>query len=126
MQMNYRELTREELRDMKRLATNMCANFDREQGCLILDGKCYMSYGVAFTCSAICEYYRRAVLPLNLQLKALFSGENIAEHIKSCAVCGKELYAVGNRAKYCKSCARRVHRRQKNESDRKRRPRTDK
>ncbi|MCL2154008.1 MAG: hypothetical protein FWH57_13855, partial [Oscillospiraceae bacterium] len=60
------------------------------------------------------------------RLVALFSGENIVEHIKSCAVCGKELYSAGNRAKYCGDCARRVHRRQKNESDRKRRSKTDK
>ena len=89
MQMNFRELTREELRDMKRLAADMCANYDREHGCLLLEGKCYMFYGVAFTCSALCKYYRRAVMPLNPQLLALFSGENIVEHIKRCAVCGK-------------------------------------
>jgi hypothetical protein len=126
MQVNFRELTREELRDMKRLAADECANYDRQYGCLLLDGKCYMFYGVAFTCSALCKYYRRAVMPLNPRLVALFNGENIAEHIKCCAVCGKELYSTGNRAKYCEPCGRRVHRRQKNESDRKRRSKTDK
>ena len=126
METNIRELTREELRDMKRLAADMCANYDRVYGCILLDGKCYMCYGVAHVCSALCKYYRRAVLPLNPQLEALFSGENTADHIKRCANCGKELYAAGNRAKYCQTCARRVHRRQKTESDRKRRSRTDK
>ena len=121
MLVNFKELTHEELRDIKWLAANMCANFDREYGCLLLEGKCYMLYGVAYTCSALCKYYRHDVLPLNPRLEALFNGENIAECIKSCAICGNELYAVGNRAKYCNSCARRVHRRQKNESDRKRR-----
>jgi len=121
MKMNLRELTREELRDVKRLATEICANFDREYGCLLLEGKCYMFYGVAYTCSALCKYYRRAVLPTNSRLEALFNGENIADHTKRCTVCGKELYSTGNRAKYCKPCAHRVHRRQKTESDRKRR-----
>ena len=122
----FRELTREELRDMKRLAVDMCANYDREYGCLLLDSKCYMTYGVAYTNSALCKYYRQCVLPLNPRLEALFNGENIVEHIKKCAICGKDLFAAGNRAKYCEPCARRVHRQQKNESDRKRRSRTDK
>jgi len=126
MQANFRELDREELRDIKRLAASECANYDREHGCLLLDGKCYMSYGVAFTCSALCKYYRKAVLPLDPKLEALLKGENVADYIRRCAVCGKELYSSGNRAKYCGTCARRVHRRQKNESDRKRRSKTDK
>jgi len=126
MQTNFRELTREELREIRKLATDMCANFDRDYGCLLLDGKCYMFYGVAYTCSGLCKYFRNAVLPLEPRLEALFNGENIAEYIKTCAVCGKELFAGGNRAKYCEPCARRVHRRQKNESDRKRRSKTDK
>jgi len=126
MQANFRELTREELRDIKRLAADKCANFDHEYGCLLMEGKCYMLYGVAFTCSALCKYYRCAVMPLNPRLEALFNGDNIVEHIKLCEVCGKELYSTGNRAKYCEPCGRRVHRRQKNESDRKRRSKTDK
>ena len=126
MQMNYRELTREELRCIRRLAADMCANFDRQYGCLLLEDRCYMFYGAAYTCSALCRYYRNAVLPTDPKLEALLGGENIAEHIKRCAVCGKELYSTGNRAKYCGLCARRVHRRQKNESDRKRRSNTDK
>jgi hypothetical protein len=124
--MNFRELTRAELRDVKRLAADMCVNFDREYGCLLLGDKCYMMYGVAYTCSALCKYFRKAVLPLDPRLEALFKGENITEHIKRCVVCGVELFMAGNKAKYCKPCAHRIHRRQKNESDRKRRSKTDK
>ena len=126
MQLNFRELTHAEQREVRRLAANMCANYDREHGCLLLDGRCYMFYGAAYTNSALCKFFRKAVLPLDPQLEAVFNGENTAEHIKRCAVCGKELYAAGNRAKYCVFCARRVHRRQKNECDRKRRHKTDK
>ena len=121
MQKYFRELTREELRSTKRLAADMCANHDHQYGCILLGEKCYMFYGVVYTCSAPCKYFKRAVLPLDPQLEALFNGENVAEQIKQCAVCGRDLFASGNRAKYCKKCARRVHRRQKNESDRKRR-----
>ncbi|ERJ00644.1 hypothetical protein HMPREF0262_00595 [Clostridium sp. ATCC 29733] len=42
------------------------------------------------------------------------------EH-KRCAVCGQPFLPGSNRAKYCKSCAAIVHRRQKTASDRKRR-----
>ena len=121
-----RELTRAELRDTRRLATEMCANYDHEYGCLLLDGRCYMHYGIAYTNSGLCKYFRDAVLPLNPQLEAVFNGENIADQIKHCEICGDELFSVGNKAKYCKPCAYRIHRRQKNESDRKRRSRTDK
>lgn len=123
---SIRELTRAELRDIRRLAAGMCANYDKDYGCLLLDGRCYMHYGVAYTNSGLCKYFRRAVLPLNPQLEAMFNGENIAEQIKRCEICGGELFAAGNRARYCKPCARRVHRRQKNESDRRRRSGTDK
>lgn len=123
---SFRELTRAELRDMKRLATEMCANYDRDYGCLLLDGRCYMHYGVAYTNSALCKYFRNAVLLLNPGLEAVFNGENIAEHIKHCEICGDEMFASGNKSKYCKPCAHRIHRRQKNESDRKRRSQTDK
>jgi rRNA maturation endonuclease Nob1 len=64
-------------------------------------------------------------LPLNLRLEALFNGRNIRD-IKQCEVCGSVLHLGGNKTKYCKPCALRVHRRQKNKSDRKRRSRTDK
>ena len=94
--------------------------------CMLLDGDCYMNYGVAYTCSALCNYFKKAVLPLDPQLEVLFTGGDISGHIKKCAICGKKLFAGGNRAKYCEPCARRVHRRQKNESDRKRRSNTDK
>jgi len=126
MKMNYRELTRNELHDMRKLATDMCANYDREYGCLLLNDQCYMLYGVAFTNSAMCKYYRNAVLPLNPKLDALFSGANIAEHMKRCAVCGKDIFSLGNRAKYCKPCAYKIHRRQKTESEQKRRLDVDK
>ena len=123
---SFRELTRDELRDVRRLAAGMCANFDRQYGCLLLNGKCYMFYGVAYTCSALCKYFREAVLPLDPKLEALFSGGNIMKQIKRCSVCGKEIYAGSNRAKYCDPCARRMHRRQKTESERKRRLGVDK
>ena len=37
-----RELTREEKAAIRRLVISMCANYDRECGCLPLDCECYM------------------------------------------------------------------------------------
>ena len=37
-----RELTREEKRAIRKLVFSLCANYDREYGCLPLDGPCYM------------------------------------------------------------------------------------
>ena len=102
---NFRELTREELREMKRLAADMCANFDREYGCLLLDGKCYMFYGVAYTCSALCKYYRKAILPLNPKLEALFNGQFTDDAVKECAVCGTAYYPSG-RSRFCSDLCR--------------------
>ena len=123
---NIRELTRAELRDIKKLVVDRCANYDRDYGCLPLDGQCYMFYGVGYTNTGMCKYFRNAVLPLNPQLEAVLNGNYIADNVKKCCICGTGLYAVGNRAKYCESCACRVHRKQKNVSDRKRRFGADK
>ena len=58
-----RELTREEKAAIRRLVISMCANYDRECGCLPLDCECYM-LGKCWT-GAYCRYFREAVLPLD-------------------------------------------------------------
>ena len=37
-----RELTREEKAAIRKLVTRLCANYDRDMGCVALDGSCYM------------------------------------------------------------------------------------
>jgi len=112
---SIRELTRGELRDIRRLAADMCANYDSEYGCLLLDGKCYMFYGVAYNNSALCKYFRKAVLPLEPKLEAIFDGGGnngdspgstaIYDTPKKCAVCGKPFYPSG-RGRYCSEVCR--------------------
>lgn len=63
-----RELTREEKAAIRRLVISMCANYDRECGCLPLDCECYM-LGKCWT-GAYCRYFREAVLPLDPALEA--------------------------------------------------------
>ena len=43
MSNNYRELTGREKQRMKKLVTSLCANYDKEYGCLPLDCDCPMS-----------------------------------------------------------------------------------
>lgn len=61
--------------------------------------------------------FRCAVLPLDglLETALLFRNE-----LKRCVICGQPFLPGSNRAKYCKLCAKKVHRRQKTASDRKR------
>ena len=124
--MKNRELTEKEKQEIRRLVKTTCANYDQKYGCLPLDGNCYMIYGYGYTNTAMCKYFKKSILPLNPELEAALEGENITERTKKCEVCGKEFYAAGNKSKYCQYCARRVHRRQKNESDRKKKVQTDK
>ena len=51
-----RELTRDERKGIRKLVTEMCANYDREYGCLPLDCECYM-LGKCWT-GAYCHYFR--------------------------------------------------------------------
>ena len=62
-------------------------------------------------------------MPQDKALEAeIFSRDNV----KRCAKCGAAFVPHSNRAKYCGLCAAKVHREQKNASDRKRRGRADK
>lgn len=62
MTKSYRELTGKEKRQIKKLVVSKCANYDKEYGCLPLDCECYM-FGVCYSCSGLCSYFRKAVLP---------------------------------------------------------------
>ena len=80
--------------------------------------------GDAHTCpqaisfSVCCKWFRWSVLPQAGTLEAeIFRGKDL----KCCEVCGGVFVPKSNRAKYCPGCAARVHRRQKTESERKRR-----
>ena len=81
-----RELTREEKAAIRRLVISMCANYDRECGCLPLDCECYM-LGKCWT-GAYCRYFREAVLPLDPALEAALLTEGPPPVFKPCPVCG--------------------------------------
>ena len=105
------------------------ASLIRRECCCFEDGNCVvLDDGDTCTCpqtvsfSVCCKWFRWAVLPLYGTLEAeIFRDKDL----KRCAVCGSVFVPKSNRAKYCPGCAARVHRRQKTESERKRRSAVD-
>jgi len=71
-----RELTREEKAAIRKLVTRLCANYDRDMGCLPLDCPCYM-LEKCWT-GALCRYFREAVLPNDPVLEASLAAEGPA------------------------------------------------
>ena len=54
-----RELTREEKAAIRKLVTRLCANYDRDVGCLPLDCPCYMLE--KYWTGALCRYFRECL-----------------------------------------------------------------
>ena len=107
--MQLRELTGTERRQIRNLVKTMCANYDNDYGCLLLDGDCYMFYGTAYTNSALCKWFRNAVMPLEPVLERIFTG-SIAPDTKPCAVCGGA-FPVNGRQTCCSDKCRKISRR---------------
>ena len=100
MSNNYRELTGREKQRIKKLVTSLCANYDKEYGCLPLDCDCPM-LGICFTNSALCRYFRKSVLPEDAGLEAVFT-QTPTTH---CKQCGKPFPTDGKRVHCSKRCA---------------------
>lgn len=107
MTKTYRELTGKEKRQIKKLVISKCANYDKEYGCLPLDCNCYM-FGICFTNSALCRYFRKSVLPEDAGLEAVFT-QIPTTH---CKQCGKPFPTDGKRVYCSKRCAEEDRRKQ--------------
>ena len=114
-----RELTREGKRAIRKLVFALCANYDREYGCLPLDGPCYM-LGKCWT-GAYCRYFREAVLPLDPVLAASICEEGPAPGTRLCAVCGSPFLPEGRQAYCSEACKAEGNRRKSRERRRKKR-----
>lgn len=114
-------MTAAQRRRANALIRKTCCNYDGGN-CLLLDDgeECVCPQTLSY--SVCCKWFRWAVLP---QDKALEAEIFRSASVKRCAECGAAFVPRSNRAKYCPECAARVHRRQKNASDRKRRRETD-
>ena len=106
-----------------RKLTHECCNYC-DGNCLLLDDgeECVCVQSISY--SLLCRWFRAAVLPLDGALYAEIIQSR--DSVKRCAVCGAAFVSGSNRAKYCDTCKKRIHRQQKNASDRKRRWKTDK
>ena len=117
-----RELTHEEKTAIRRLVTSLCANYDREYGCLPLDCPCYM-LGKCWT-GAYCRYFLEAVLPNDPVLETALTHEGPAPETRPCPVCGRPFLPDG-RTRYCSpACAGAAHRQQQRAHMRKKRGRS--
>ena len=111
VRMNYQQY-----RAARRLV-HSCCNYDYGN-CLLLDNgeECVCPQSITY--SLICKWFRAAVLPLDCVLYAALFPQG---GMKVCAECQHLFRSVSNRAKYCPTCAAKVHRRQKAASERRRR-----
>ena len=107
MSNNYRELTGREKQRIKKLVTSLCANYDKEYGCLPLDCDCPM-LGICFTNSALCRYFRKSVLPGDAGLEAVFTQISTTH----CKQCGKPFPTDGKRVYCSQRCAEEARRKQ--------------
>ena len=107
MSINYRELTGREKQRIKKLVISLCANYDKEYGCLPLDCDCPM-LGICFTNSALCRYFRKSVLPEDAGLEAVFT-QTPTTH---CKQCGKPFPTDGKRVYCSQRCAEEARRKQ--------------
>lgn len=114
-----RELSRDERKGIRKLVTEMCANYDREYGCLPLDCECYM-LGKYWT-GAYCRYFREAVLPLDPVLMASICEDGLAPDTRLCAVCGRPFLPEGRQAYCSDACKVEGNRRRSRERMRKKR-----
>ena len=96
-----RELTIQERCSIRKLVTGRCANYDSEYGCLPLECECPM-LGSCYTNSAMCRYFREAVLPNDPELESALE----ALPTKRCQRCGKP-FPVSGRRVYCSSVLNR-------------------
>lgn len=110
------ELTPSQRRRCNRLIKKLCANYDGGNCLLLDDGEpCACPQTIFY--SLLCWYFRNAVLPADKELYA----DIFKQRTYHCTECGAAFVPKSNRQKYCPACSKKVHRRQKNESERKRR-----
>lgn len=102
-----RELTSKEKRFIKKLVARLCANYDSEYGCLPLDCDCPM-FGICYTNSAMCRYFRESVLPNDPELQASLE----SQPIRTCQYCGQKFPADGKRVYCSQQCAEAARRQQ--------------
>ena len=106
-------------RKAKQLIRSECCNYDAAYGeCFLLDDGCGCVCPQIISSQILCRWFNHAVLPMDSSLYA----ELIRDPSRrKWEICEAALIPGANSAKYCPECRKRVHRKQKTESERKRR-----
>jgi hypothetical protein len=113
------EITPEQKKKVKQLIRKECCNFDTELGeCMVLGDGYGCRCPQMISDYILCRWFNHAVLPLE---PFLYAGVLTDHGNKKCVVCGMQFLPRSNSTKYCPVCRRKVHRKQKTESERKRR-----
>ena len=117
-------LTASQRKRIRSLIRKECCNYDAEHGeCLLLNDGCGCTCPQMISYQILCRWFNHAVLPADETLYAEIVRD---PNRRRCASCGAAFLPGSNRAKYCPVCRRKVHRKQKTESERKRRAAVDK
>lgn len=106
------------------LIRNLCCNYERSTGgCLLLDAGEVVKCPQMMTQALVCRYFRDVLLEDRdgKALKDSIFGTGKIGTTRTCKVCGKLFKAVGNRAKYCARCSKKVERERAAERKRKQR-----
>lgn len=97
-----------------------CCNYDNGKCIVLEDGdECVCVQSISY--SLMCKWFINSVLPVDKTLYA----EIMGHETKHCVVCGTLFAPCSNRAKYCGTCARKVHRQQKNDSSKRKQSNAD-
>ena len=81
--MAERELNRSERATIRKLVTELCANYDsQDKICLPLDSPCYMLN--KWWTGAYCRYFEKAVLPVDAALESAITGEDTSMKYALC------------------------------------------
>ena len=116
-----KEFNNEQRRKIKQLICRCCANYFNGTCCLLDDGDNCPCIQLISN-HIMCNYFKKAVLPLDAVLERSLLGYKSKE---VCELCKKPIVRINNRQKYCSECAKMRHQIQKAESQRKIRKKVD-
>jgi hypothetical protein len=112
-------MTPAQQRDARKIIRRLCSNCVNDN-CIRLDQGEEVTCPQMLSASVCCRFFRNVLLkdPEAGTLEAGFFSSGTKKH---CAICGKEFYSAGNRAKYCADCKAGAQRKQQAEYARRRR-----
>ena len=112
-------MTPAQQRDARKIIRRLCSNCVNGN-CIRLDQGEEVPCPQMLSASVCCRFFRNVLLKDpeagTLEAEIFASGTR-----KRCAICGKEFYSAGNRAKYCADCKAGAQRKQQAEYARRRR-----